>query len=269
MNILVNWCRVQLYSTSKIIRVARFDKKSAHQNHFLGLFWEFLSPTIQIVIYYLIFGLRLGGQNMVNSDVPYVYWMLIGVIPWFYMSSSINAGANSISSNLNLISKTKFPVEILPTISIVKGLTSFFSMFGLFLCLFIGTGNFPTVSWLQLIYYFFAMLLLLLSVSTLNAVVVIFFRDYQLIISSTLRLLFFISGVVIDVSTHPDSLLTKILHLNPFVYVIEGFRDALLSRGGILDHPWWGIYFFSVTFLILLIGIYVTNRYKRYFVEYM
>ncbi|KGL38227.1 ABC transporter permease [Listeria sp. SHR_NRA_18] len=268
MNVLINWCRVQLYSGSKIMRVARFDKKAAHQNHFLGLFWEFLSPTIQIVIYYLIFGLRLGGQNMVNSDVPYVYWMLMGVIPWFYMSASINAGANSISANLNLISKTKFPVEILPTIAIVKGLSGFFSMFGLFLCLYIGTGNFPNIHWLQFIYYFFAMILLLVSVSTLNAVVVIFFRDYQLIISSTMRLLFFISGVVIDVSANPDSLLTKILHLNPFVYVIEGFRDALLARAAIFDHFWWGIYFFSSTFLILVIGIYATTKYKRYFVEY-
>ncbi|MBC6309711.1 ABC transporter permease [Listeria sp. FSL L7-1582] len=269
MNVLINWCRVQLYSTSKIFRVARFDKKAVHQNHFLGLLWEFLSPMIQIVIYYLIFGLRLGGQNMVNSDVPYVYWMLMGVIPWFYISASINAGANSISSNLNLISKTKFPVEILPTISIVKGLNGFFSMFGLFFCLYIGTGHFPDIYWLQMIYYFLAMLLLLISISTLNAVVVIFFRDYQLIISSTMRLLFFISGVVIDVSVNPDSLLTKILHLNPFVYVIEGFRDALLGRAGILDHFWWGIYFFSVTFLILVVGIYMTNKHKQNFVEYM
>lgn len=268
MKILIEWSRIQLSNIRKIIRIAGFEKKAVHQNHFLGLFWEFLSPMIQIVIYYLIFGLRLGGQEMSASGVPYVYWMLIGVIPWFYISASINAGANSISSNLNLISKTQFPVEILPSMSVVRGLNGFFTMMGLFLCLYIGTGNFPTIYWLQFLYYFLAMILLLMALATLNAVIAVIFRDYQLIISSTMRLLFFVSGAVIDVTSNPDALLTKIFMLNPIVYIVEGFRDALLSRAWFFDHVWWGIYFFSVVAIILLTGVYILEKYKRHFVEY-
>ncbi|MBC2175523.1 ABC transporter permease [Listeria booriae] len=268
MNLLIHWCHIQFSNIGKIFRIASFEKKAAHQNHFLGLFWEFLSPTIQIVIYYLIFGMRLGGQQAMENGVPYVFWMLIGVIPWFYMSASINAGVSSISSNLSLISKTKFPVEILPTMSVVRGLNGFFTMMGLFLCLYIGTGHFPDIHWIQVIYYFLTMMLLLISLAMLNSVVTLIFRDYQLIISSMMRLLFFVSGAVIDVSANPDSWLTKLFMLNPFVYVIEGFRDALLSRAWMFDHIWWSIYFFGVTLMILLAGVYMMNKYKNYFVEY-
>ncbi|WP_241463250.1 ABC transporter permease [Listeria aquatica] len=75
------------------------------------------------------------------------------------------------------------------------------------------------------------MLFLLLSIAVLTSAITVIFRDLQLFISAGMRLLFFISGAVINVTAHPESLLTKILILNPFVYVIEGFRDALLSRG--------------------------------------
>ncbi|EUJ44769.1 ABC-2 type transporter [Listeria riparia FSL S10-1204] len=56
--------------------------------------------------------------------------------------------------------------------------------------------------------------------------------------------------------------------LNPIVYIVEGFRDALLSRAWMFDHIWWSVYFFGVTLLILLAGVYMMNKYKNYFVEY-
>lgn len=269
MKPLLSWGKIQILNIDKVIRIAQFDQKANHQNHMFGLFWEFLSPAIQIVIYYLVFGIRLNGQTVIHSDIPYIYWMLIGLIPWFYMSSSIVSGAGSICQNLGLIAKTHFPIGILPTIAVVKGLNSFFSMLGLFLIFFISQGFFPTFEWIQLIYYFFCMLLLLLSIAVLTSAITVIFRDLQLFISAGMRLLFFISGAVINVTAHPESLLTKILILNPFVYVIEGFRDALLSRGWFFDDPWRVVYFFSFVLIILTAGIYITNKYQADFVEYM
>ncbi|MHC5250866.1 ABC transporter permease [Listeria kieliensis] len=269
MNTLITWGKVHLLNWNKIFRLAKFDKKAMHQNHFFGLFWEFLSPALQIIIYYVVFGLRLGGHAVLPSGVPYLYWMLIGIIPWFYMSSSIVSGAASIYSNLGLLSKTAFPVEILPTISVIKGLNSFFTMFGLFLILYVGSGFYPTLKWLQLIYYFLLTVLFLMTISLFTSVITVVFRDFQLIINSAMRLLFFISGAVIDVTANENSILTKLFKLNPFVYLVEGFRDALLSREWFFEKTWWTIYFFSIMLFILLMGVYLMNHYKSKFTEYM
>ncbi|EGO2713250.1 ABC transporter permease, partial [Enterococcus faecalis] len=218
---------------------------------------------------YLIFGIRLKGQVMINSEISYIDWMLIGVIPWFYISSSIILGSGSIYQNLSLISKTKFPIEILPTVSVVKGLNNFFTMMGIFIIYFVIKGFYPTLEWLQLIYYFICMICLLIAISVLTSAITVMFRELQIIISSSMRLLFFISGTVINVTNNPESILTKILLLNPFVYVIEGFRDALLSRGWFFYDIDKSIYFFSIVILVLLIGVYISNRYKDTFIEYV
>ncbi|MBO0432288.1 MULTISPECIES: ABC transporter permease [Enterococcus] len=269
MKLLFSWLKLQILNIPRILRITHFDKKSINKSYSFGFFWEFLSPTIQILIYYFVFGVRLKGQTMINSQIPYIDWMLIGMIPWFYISSSIVVGSGSIYQNLNLISKTKFPVEILPTISILKGLNSFFTMMGLFLFYFIIQGFYPTLEWIQLIYYFFCMIISLLAISVVTSAITVMFRDLQPLISSSMRLLFFISGTVINVSSNTDSRLAKLLLLNPFVYIIEGFRDALLSRGWFFHNIPKMAYFFSSVALILLVGIYITEKYKNDFVEYM
>lgn len=269
MREVIYWSKTQLLNFGKIIYISNFDKKAANQSNFLGILWEFLSPALQIIIYYIIFGIRLNGKIIAGSDVPFIYWMMCGAIPWFDISSSIISGASSIYTNINLIAKTHFPIEILPTIAVVKGLTSFFSMISIFLIVYISSGNAPTFSWLQLIYYFFSMFLLLLSVGVITSVITVIFRDFQLIISSLMRLLFFISGVVVNVIENSESLLFKLFKLNPFLYIIEGFRDAIFSRGWFFDQPFWMMYFWTIVLLILIMGIYLFNRYKDEFVEYM
>lgn len=269
MKSLLTWGKIQASNVDKVILISQFEQKANHQNHLFGLFWEFLSPAIQIIIYYLVFGIRLNGQTIIHSDIPYIYWMLIGIIPWFYISSSIVAGAGSISRNLSLISKTHFPIEILPTIAIVKGLNSFFAMLGLFLILFVSQGFLPTLEWLQVFYYFPCMVLFLLALAVLTSAITVVFRDLQLIINAAMRLLFFISGAVVNVTAHPESLLTKVLSLNPLVYIIEGFRDAFLSRGWFFDDPWRAVYFFSFLLIVLVTGIYITEKYQSDFVEYI
>lgn len=259
----------QIKNFDKIFRLAKFEQKAMLQSHYLGRLWVYLSPAIQIIVYYIVFGLRTGTGSYTNSTTPYIYWMLMGMIPWFYISSSIIAGAASITSNLNLLIKTNFPISILPSISLVKGVNTFFTMLSLFLIYFIIGGDKPTIMWFQFGYYFIAMVFFLFTVSLLNASITVIFRDYQLIINSSMRLLLFLSGAVIDVTNHPESLTSQILKLNPFVYLIEGFRDTFFSRAWFFENIWWMVYFWSFSFALLVISAYVYNSYKDYFVEYM
>ncbi|EUJ42274.1 ABC transporter permease, partial [Listeria riparia] len=84
----------------KIMRIARYDQRAAYQSHYLGMVWEVLSPTLQVLIYYFVFGIRMNGSQMIEGNVPYIVWMLIGIIPWFFISGIIVSGANSIYANL-------------------------------------------------------------------------------------------------------------------------------------------------------------------------
>ena len=50
--------------------------------------------------------------------------------------------------------------------------------------------------------------------------------------------------------------------LNPFFYVIEGYRDAVLGRQWFWEHPYMTIYFWAVVTILLLFGgkIYIKLR---------
>ncbi|WP_260484655.1 ABC transporter permease [Listeria booriae] len=253
----------------KIMRIARYDQRAAYQSHYLGMLWEVLSPTLQVVIYYFVFGIRMHGAHPVDGGVPYIVWMLAGVIPWFFISGIIVSGANSVYSNLSLVSRVKFPMSILPSITLMKAMSSYFTMMGILLIFLLCNHIYPTVYWMQFVYYFFCMCFFLYAVSLLNSTITVIFRDYQLIIGSAMRLLFFLSGAVMDVTAQPNSLLTKILMLNPFVYIIEGFRDAFFSRQWFFEVPWWTAYFWGITLLTLGIGALLHIQFKDRFMDYL
>lgn len=133
----------------KIARIARYDQRAVYQSHYLGMIWEVLSPTLQVLIYYFVFGIRMNGAASMDAGVPYIVWMLAGVIPWFFISAIIVSGANSIYSNLTMVSRVKFPMSILPSITIFKSLYSYATMLVILLGFLLVNHIFPTIYWTQ------------------------------------------------------------------------------------------------------------------------
>ena len=133
--------------------------------------------------------------NRKVDGVPFIIWMLIGITAWFYI----------------------------PMVAIVIGSL-------------LWAGVTPSVYWLQFIYYFIAMVIFLFAFGLLNATITVLIRDYHIFLQSVLRLLFYVSGPIWDINNRnmPEWLI-KLLRLNPFYYLIEGFRDAFFSRGWVWE----------------------------------
>src|SRR5699024_4654126 len=128
--------------------------KATYQSHYLGLLWQILNPAIQIGIYYLVFGVGVNGSRLVDG-VPFFGWMLIGMTAWFFINSSMLGGSNSIYRQVNVVSKMKFPLSILPTTNMVSNLSTFWPMTAITIVVLAIFGKYPTIYWTQLIYYFF------------------------------------------------------------------------------------------------------------------
>ncbi|EMG28520.1 teichoic acid translocation permease TagG [Listeria fleischmannii subsp. fleischmannii LU2006-1] len=110
--------REQIQNFGIIYRVAHYENKASYQGHYLGYFWQFLNPLIQIAIYYLVFSVGFKSASL--------EFILIGIIPWFFISNVILQGANSIFNQIHMASKMRFPLSTLPSITIVSNLSSFF-----------------------------------------------------------------------------------------------------------------------------------------------
>ena len=112
-----------------------------------------------MAIYYFVFGVGFRSGDPIEG-VPYVLWLVPGIVPWFFFSEALNMGTNCLQEYSYLVKKVVFRVEVLPIIKMISCLMVHvffvFIMFGLYLCF----GWMPRISWLQTIYYTFAAFML-------------------------------------------------------------------------------------------------------------
>ena len=87
---------------------------------FLGVLWSFFNPLLQVVVYAIIF-----PYIMRMSMDHYLIYLITGIIPWTFFTSSINAGMVSVLTNANIIKKVYFPRIILPISTVTSALVNF------------------------------------------------------------------------------------------------------------------------------------------------
>ena len=96
----------------RIYSISKYELLSDIRDSRLGIFWNFANPLIQILTYYFVFGLVMNRKDV--DGIPFIQWMLAGMVVWFFINPCITQGANAIFSKTGVITKMKFPVSVLP-----------------------------------------------------------------------------------------------------------------------------------------------------------
>jgi len=164
----------------------------------------------------------------------------------------------------------KFPVSVLLTTNIVGNLSSYFPMVAIVIGTVLSFGISPSAYWIQYIYYFICMISFLFAFGLLNATITILVRDYHIFLQSVIRLLFYVSGAIVNVeeSGLPD-FIVKILRLNPIYYIIDGFRDTFLSREWFFEKATYSLIFWGIIFILLILGSHLHMKFRSKFVDYI
>ncbi|MFB4474018.1 ABC transporter permease [Oceanobacillus caeni] len=257
----------QFEHLSLIFRLAFYEIKSKYQMHYLGILWQFLGPLIHVCVYWFVFGIGLRRGAPVG-EIPYLIWLLVGLIPWFFISPTIVQGSNSIYSKVNLVSKMKFPVSILPSITIVSNSFNFLIMLLILVVISYFHGIHINIYIIQLPYYLLCLYVFIYSFTLLSSTISVLIRDYQLLIQSSIRLLFFLTPILWNIDNFSEEL-KSLIELNPFTYIIKGFRDSFLAGDWFFNDVRYMAYFWILTILILFIGSLLHNSFKNKFIDYL
>lgn len=257
----------EIVSNFKIVnRLARFNVRARWADNYLGSIWDYLEPTIYIGTYFLVFG--MGMYNGSVNGQPYILWLLTGIIPWYFIQGSFNKGLNSIKSQLGLLTKIRFPVSVAPLMPMLEELRRFFLMSIAMFFVLIIFGEMPDVHWIQFLYAFVAMFATVLAHNLLNSTLTVVIPDYKPAVSAVFRLLFFTSGVIINMDAkHLPFVLVTIIKMFPFYYVVESFRDALLYHSWFWDKASNAAFFWLLTLIMLMIGSMVHLRFRERFID--
>src|SRR3990172_8681977 len=99
------------------------DILTRYRGSFLGILWSFLNPLFMLLLYTFVFsvilGIRFPGSTAVTG---YSINLFCALIPWLAFSETIGRSPSLILSNVNLVKKTVFPLEILPVMAAPPGL---------------------------------------------------------------------------------------------------------------------------------------------------
>lgn len=267
MGHMINILKEQIQYMSLIVNMAKYENKSKYQMHYLGIVWQFLVPLIQVAVYWFIFGVGIRSRANID-DVPFFIWLIAGIVPWFFINASIVQGANSVYAKVNLVSKMKFPISVLPTVSVMSNAFNFIVMLFFAQIVMIFRGIYPTLYTLQLAYYVVATVAMVFSFALLFSTLSTIVRDFQNILQSVMRLFFFLSPILWDPS-RLSPILHNMLKLSPFYYLINGFRDSFLGYGWVWHSKTYMLYFWVLVTTVFIIGSYLHMKFKDKFIDYV
>ncbi len=248
----------------RTIRLALYENRSRRSQMLLGRVWDFLNPLFQILIYWFVFSVGLKTET--RNGFPYALWLMCGMMPWMAMNASCVNAANAIQMNAAVLKNVCIPVSIMPMKAIVRAYYEHLWTMGILIITLLLCGVRPTVHWLGLLYCLIASWAFLtgfsLITSSLNAV----YRDFYEFLNPIMRLLFYISSVVWPLESLPADL-QIIMFLNPFAYIVEGYRKCLLYGESLFTAWPQGVYFWGLTGLLLLLGSMLHLRLRRRFID--
>jgi lipopolysaccharide transport system permease protein len=202
-----------------LLSLVQRELKARYRGSVLGFLWTFLNPTLHMLVYMLLFSVFM--KSRVEN---YAYFMFVGLLPWIWFSTSVGAGASSISDRRDLMTKVRFPAQVLPAAVVTTNLCNF--IFSLPLMVLMGALfgvwpswhfiAFPVVVLIQLCF----ILALVYGISALNVT----FRDLQHIVLNLMTLWFFVTPVLYELSSIPEQYRDLVLVANPMAILITSYQ---------------------------------------------
>lgn len=254
MNDAILYVKEQIKYFRVAANLSKYSTKSTSMQNRFGRVWEILDPLVQLAINYVIFGILM--HRTAPDGLPPLSWMFIGMGVYSFMQHVITTGAKSVTQQFKLTAKMKFPVSIMPTSSMVGFLTEFTIMVGAGLAIAMLYGFYPSIYWLQFIYYLPLLVIFTLSLSLLCSSIEVVFPDFKFFLNYIFRILMYGSGVIFDLGHFRiiPRIMIQAQLINPFYYLIEGFRDIAYGRAWFWEHGMFNLSFLVLTLLLLVIA---------------
>ena len=249
----------------RLFRLAWYELKNQHGGTFFGFLWNFLNPAFQVLVYWFVFAIGLRRGNDMNG-VPYIVWLIIGIICWYYMSQAMLGTDMAIVNFADVLKRMRFPMAIVPVKTVAANIiTHICSMAIVFIVLFV-TKTPLSPSAPMLLYYIAASTVFVTAYGLIASTITVLFRDFHNFMNTILRFLFFISPVMWEPSKD-HRLLNLIMTINPFAYILNGYRDSMLYGWHLRDHLVSGAIFWGVTIVMFAVGCSLLQKFRYRFID--
>lgn len=231
------------------------ELKARYRASVLGFLWTFLNPTLNMIVYAVVFGYLLK-----QSKPAYPYFLFIALLPWIFFATSVGNGASSVSDRRDLLTKVRFPAQVLPATVVATNLLNYVLSLPLLLGLGIFYGEWPT--WHVLLVFPLVLLqsILVLGLTYLVSAYNVALRDLQHIVLNVMQMLFFLSPIVWSLNTVPPQYQQWVVYGNPMAALINAYRSIFYDHALPDLQPLIFVAGVSVSMLWLSSGVFERRR---------
>ena len=256
---------VELYQNKRLIlSLAKNDFKTKYAGSYLGIFWAFVQPVVTILVYFFVFS--VGFRSGSVSNVPFVVYLVSGLVPWFFIQDYMNSGTNALIEYSYLVKKVVFKISVLPMVKAISAffVHAFFIAITILIAVLYGINPGPYV--IQVIYYFFAMFVFGLGIVYGTCAIVIFFRDLTQIINIILQVGVWTIPIMWDISV-VDEKWQWLFKVNPMYYIVNGYRESIYGHTWFWHDLGQTVYFWAITLILFVVGTVIFKRLKIHFAD--
>ncbi|MFF5444379.1 ABC transporter permease [Streptomyces sp. NPDC012888] len=205
----------------------------------LGRLWHLVTPKLNALVYYFVFGVVLHASKGVPDYVPF---LLTGVFVWDFISSSVSAGTRAVHANLGLVRALHFPRAGLPLAVVLQHFQQLLVTMLTLVVVLIGFGQTPGPAWLLAVPALLLMAVFCAGCALVTARIGSRIPDVSQLMPFVLRTWMYASGVMwsIDRFLRHDDLprwVSTALECNPAAVYIDLVRFALIGSFGAQDLP--------------------------------
>lgn len=261
----------ELFQSRELIwKLAKNDFKKRYAGSYLGFLWALVQPVVTVLMYYIVFDKVFQTRSqMVASgvEVPYVLFLTAGLVPWFFFSEAITSGTHALLEYSYLVKKVVFNISVLPIIKLIAA--TFIHVFFVVVLLIVAAvyGYYPNIYTLQVVYYSFCLFVLVLAMSYCTCAIVVFFRDLAQIINIVLQVGMWATPILWNIDMISDPTIITLFKLNPLVYIVNGYRNAIYGNEWFFEHFYSSTYFWIFTVTLFCIGSLIFKRLKVHFAD--
>lgn len=222
----------------------------------LGILWSLLNPLLLALVFYVAFTIVLRIQMK-----DFSLFFLSGLFPWTWFANSVSSSTVSLNANKSLIKKFPFPKHFLLVATVLSQAVHFLFSLPIIAFLVYYYGRTVGLSWLIGIPILLAIQFLItmgacLAVSVIN----VYFYDFQFIVAFLLTMLFWLTPIVYQFDTVPETYHFLFMYFNPLTSLISSWRELFMSN---TIHWGWLVIAILGSLVIFCAGLLIFLRLGR------
>jgi len=219
-----SWNRLNHYLDLVFFR-AWGDLRAEARRYYLSYIWWVLGPVLEMIVYYLVFGLGLRGIRTEH----FMVFLIVGIITWRWFDATVSHCTTAIKSGRWLTQQVDLPKIVFPLIVICTDTFKFVIAFSLIVLYINVYGLTLSTAYIVLPFLLCVQLLLIMAIGIIFSSITPFLPDFALFVSYPLRMMFFMSGIFYDISRIPENYQFLFLY-NPMARLIQGYREILIRN---------------------------------------